>query len=331
MNVLVTGGGGFLGGRVVRMLLDRGDSVAVFGRSRYPQFDGTGVRCIQGDIRDTPTLQAACTGMDAVVHTAGLPGIWGRKSDFWSINFDGTRSVLAACRAAGVSKLVYTSTPSVVFGRDELCGVDESQPYPKRYLTHYAASKAAAEREVLAANGPRLATIAMRPHLIWGPGDPHLIPRVIARARAGRLRQVGAGGNLVDVTYIDNAARAHLLALDRLAANAPCAGRAYFISQGEPVDLWPWLRQILSAVGIQGDLPRVSHRIAYVAGSLLEVVHKIARLRGEPLMTRFLATQLAKSHYFSIAAARRDLGYSPWVSTETGLKRLTESFRPGIR
>lgn len=322
MRALVTGGGGFLGGAIVRRLAARGDEVIALGRSRYPELDALGVATIQADIRDADAVRRACHGVDTVFHVAAIPGIWGSRSLFWGINVEGTRNVLAACRAVGVRRLVFTSSPSVVFGARPLCGVDESQPYPNRYLAHYPASKAAAERMVLAAHDDRLATMALRPHLIWGPGDPHLFPRIVARARAGRLAQVGDGRNLVDVTYIDNAALAHVLAADGLGAGRPCGGKAYFISQGEPVALWPWVNGILAQLGIGAVRRRVSYRAAYLVGAGLEAGYRLVGIRGEPPMTRFLASQLAHSHYFGIGRAAADLGYRAEVSTEEGVERM---------
>lgn len=322
MRALVTGGGGFLGGAIVRRLAARGEEVIALGRSRYPELEALGVATIQADVRDADAVRHACHGIDTVFHVAAIPGIWGPRKLFWSINVEGTRNVLAACRACGVQRLVFTSSPSVVFGTRPLCGVDESQPYPDRYLAHYPASKAAAERMVLAAHNDRLATVALRPHLIWGPGDPHLFPRIVARARAGRLAQVGGGTNLVDVTYIDNAAIAHVLAADVLRAGRACGGKAYFISQGEPVVLWSWVNGILERLGIGAVRRRISYRSAYLVGAGLEKVFGLLGIKGEPPMTRFLASQLAHSHYFGIGRAAADLGYRVEVSTEEGVERL---------
>lgn len=322
MRALVTGGGGFLGGRITQMLHARGDEVFALGRHTYPHHERAGIRTIQADLRDAAAVRDACEGMDVVFHAGALAGIWGRRKAFWDTNVKGTEHVITACRACRVPKLIYTSSPSVVFGDGELCGVDESQPYPDSYLAHYPETKAVAERAVLAADGPSLATVALRPHLIWGPGDPHLIPRIVSRAREGKLIQVGAGDNEVDITYIDNAAEAHLLAADRLRPDAACAGRAYFISQGEPVRLWAWLNGILAAIGAPEVRRSISHRGAYRIGALLEVAYRLVGTTREPRMTRFLATQLARSHYFNIDAARRDLGYRPRITTEQGVKRL---------
>jgi nucleoside-diphosphate-sugar epimerase len=322
MRALVTGGGGFLGTRIVEMLHERGDDVVALGRNRYPHLERAGIRTIKADLRDASAILNACEGIDTVFHAGAMAGIWGKKRTFWEINVDGTRNVLDACLARGVGKLVYTSTPSVVFGEDALSGVDESQPYPARYLAHYPETKAVAERMVLAANCPELAAVALRPHLIWGPGDPHLIPRVIARARAGKLMRVGDGRNLADITYIDNAADAHVLAAAALSHQSPCAGRAYFISQGEPVELWPWLNSILEAVGIAPVRRSISYNVAHIIGAIAEFVYGTLRIAAEPRMTRFLAAQLAKDHYFNIDAAKRDLAYVPRISTAEGLERL---------
>ena len=329
MKVLVTGGGGFLGSAIVRMLHNRGDEVSVLGRGTYTHIAPCIKRMFQADIRQASAVAHACEGMDVVFHVAALAGIWGRRRDFWSINVDGTRNVIEGCLANSVPRLVFTSTPSVVFGKDDLCGVDESAPYPSRYLAAYPETKAVAERMVLAANSPTLATVALRPHLIFGPGDPHLIPRVLARARRGRLVQVGEGNNLVDVTYIDNAADAHVKAAVALTPGGRCAGRAYFISQGEPVSLWPWLNELLTAVGAPTVARSMSFRNAYRAGCALETAYRAFGIVREPPMTRFLATQLAKSHYFDISSATGDFGYNPTISTADGVRRLVAALGGG--
>lgn len=325
MKALVTGGGGFLGSCVVGMLHNRGDDVTAFGRRRYPHLDALGVDTVQGDLRDVDAMRSACHGMDIVFHVAALAGIWGARRAYWETNVTGTANVIEACRANGVRKLVYTSSPSVVFGDQPLCGVDESQPYPSRFLAHYPASKAAAEQMVLGANGDDLTTVALRPHLIWGPGDPHLLPRVVERAKRGKLLQVGDGSNRVDITYIDNAAEAHLLAADAVEHGKPCAGKTFFISQGEPVLLWPWLNQMLKAVGVPPVVRSISYAKARKAGAVLETIHGLFHLSREPRMTRFLADQLAKSHYFDISAAERELGYRPRISTAEGMRRWAAS------
>lgn len=329
MNVLVTGGGGFLGRYIVRRLLARGDSVTVLGRRVHEDLAREGVSTVQADISAREEVIAACRGRDVVYHVAALAGIWGSRDDFVRTNVEGTRHVLAGCREHGVGKLIYTSTPSVVFSGGPLRGVDESQPYGTRWLCHYAETKAMAEREVLAANGPDLRTVALRPHLIWGPGDNHLIPRVVARARAGRLRIVGDGQNRVDIVHVDNAADAHLLADRALDEPGRADGKAYFLSQGEPVVLWEWINDLLRRLGVPPVRKRISLGAAYRVGAALETIYRLGRLGGEPPMTRFLAVELAKDHYFSIAAARRDLGYEPRKSTEEGVRELVEEMLEG--
>jgi nucleoside-diphosphate-sugar epimerase len=261
--------------------------------------------------------------VDTVFHVAALAGIWGRWQDYYATNVLGTENVLAGCRAAGVSKLIYTSTPSVVFNQQDICNGDEQLPYADRFLCHYARSKVLAEQLVLAASDLR--TCALRPHLVWGPGDPHLVPRLIERGRKGQLRQVGPGENLVDISYVDNVAHAHLLAADNLEGVGTAAGRAYFISQGEPVNLWQWIGELFSRLDIAPVRAKISYPAAYMIGALLEGGYRVAGRQQEPPMTRFLAQQLAKSHYFSIARASHDLGYQPLVSTTEGMERLFAS------
>ena len=203
---------------------------------------------------------------------------------------------------------------------------NESVPYPEHFEAYYPETKAKAEQAVLAANGPDLATVALRPHLIWGPGDPHLVPRLLARAREGKLRRIGSRPVKVDVTYIDNAADAHVLAGEKLTAGAACAGKAYFVSNGEPVELWAFVDRILAAAGLPPVSRTVSVWKAKLAGRVLEWVYRALRLPGEPPMTRFVASQMSTSHWYDISAARRDLGYEPRVSVEEGLRRLAESF-----
>lgn len=322
MKALVTGGGGFIGGRIVEMLHKGGHDVTALGRGRYPHHERAGIPTVQVDLRDAGAVRRATAGKDVVFHVGGLTGIWGRRRDFWDINVTGTKHVIDACRGAGVGKLVFTSSPSVVFGAEEVCGADESLPYLDRYLAVYPETKAVAERMVLAANGPDLSTVALRPHLVWGPRDPNLLPRVVGKAELGQLIQVGDGQNLVDITYIDNVADAHLQAEASLSPEARCAGRAYFISNGDPVFLWSWFNEVLAAVGVPGVTRRISYGTASRIGAILEAVYRGLRIRREPRMTRFLAAQLAKSHYFTIEAARRDLGYEPKVSVAEGQKRL---------
>jgi len=338
VNALVTGAGGFLGLYIVEQLVARGDRVRAFCRGSYPELDALELESVQGDVRDREAVAAACRGMDVVFHAAGVAGIWGPWRDYYAINSLGTQHVIDGCRRLGVARLVYTSSPSVTFDGGDQNGVDESAPYPRRWLCHYQHTKALAERQVLAAHGVAgLSTCALRPHLIWGPRDRHLIPRLLNRARGGQLRRVGDGTNLVDMIYVENAAAAHLQAADALAGEAftgepragesPVGGRAYFISQGEPVNCWRWIDELLEMAGLERLTRSISAQAAWRIGAAMEVAYRVLRLPGEPRMTRFLAAQLSRSHYFNISRARRDFGYEPRISTAEGMRRLAEALR----
>lgn len=321
-KILVTGGGGFVGKAIVKMAAARGIESIVVGRNHYPEVEALGAKCLCGDIRDAVFVAGACKEVDTVFHVAALAGIWGSWSAYYSVNVLGTENVIAACRKNNIPSLVYTSTPSVVFNREHIRGGDESLPYPETFLCNYAKSKVMAEKLVLSAQDENLSTCAIRPHLIWGPEDPHLIPRLLQKGKSGELKRVGGGSNLVDISYVDNVAHAHILAGLNLYRGGNGAGKAYFVSQPEPVNLWDWINELFARVGIAPVSGTVPFAAAYSVGAVLELVHTVFRKEGEPRMTRFLAEQLAKSHYFSCAAIERDLGYSPVVSTEDGMNNL---------
>jgi nucleoside-diphosphate-sugar epimerase len=322
-RVLVTGANGFLGSCLVRKLIDQGYQVRAMVRSKSDSLANLGAEVVHGDLRNLSNAEEAFRNVDTVFHVAGVSGIWGPWKHFHSNNTLATRNVVDACRHNGVRKLVYTSSPSVTFDGDHQVNVDESAPYPKAYLCHYPHSKALAEKHVLDSNDPKqLMTCALRPHLIWGPGDHHLIPRLIDRARARKLLRVGDGTNLVDNIYVDNAAIAHIQAAEALSPTSPVCGRAYFLSQGDPVNCWDWINEILQMAGLPRVKKSISFFWAYRLGYLLESYHEMFDIQREPRMTRFLAAQLAKSHYFDISRAKRDFGYSPAVSIDEGMKRL---------
>lgn len=331
MRALVTGGGGFLGSAIVRQLRARGDEVVSFSRGNYPELTALGVEQRRGDLCDVNALVEAALGCGIVFHVAAKAGIWGTFQEYHQANVAGTENVIAACRIHSINRLVYTGSPSVVFDGSDVEGGNESLPYPAHFEAHYPHTKAIAEQAVLAANSPSLATVSLRPHLIWGPGDNHLVPRIIAKARAGKLRRIGSRSCMVDTVYVDNAAEAHLNAADRLAPGAPPAGKAYFISNGEPLPLWEMVNRILAAAGLPPVTRSVSPSVAYLAGTVCEAAWKALRLSGEPPMTRFVAKELATAHWFDISAAKKDLGYEPRVSIAEGLKRLQESLLRGTR
>ena len=327
IHVLVTGAGGFLGRQVARLYRERGDHVRSYSRSRYDFLDQLGVEQVEGDLRDRQSVIAACRGVDVVQHVAGVAGIWGRWKEFHGINVLGTDHVLEGCRADAVGKLVFTSSPSVTFDGQDQEGIDESAPYAQRWLCHYPRSKAMAEKMVLDANGEDLATCALRPHLIWGPHDNQLLPRLMERAARGRLRRIGDGKNMIDMVYVENAALAQLQAADRLSAASAVAGKTYWITQGEPVNCWEWIDRLLACAGLPAVKKSMSRRTAWLLGCCLEAIFRVLPLPGEPPMTRFLARQLSTSHFFQIQRARDDFGYTPRVSTEQGLERLVKYLR----
>jgi nucleoside-diphosphate-sugar epimerase len=329
--ILVTGGSGFLGGAIVRQLVALGDAVRSLQRHDSPALRELGVDVVCADLADREAVVQAAAGCDAIFHVAAKTGIWGRYEEFHKPNVIGTRNVLEAAAVNRIPRLVYTSTPSVIHAGGDVEGADESVPLATRFETAYPATKAEAERLVLAANGAQLATVALRPHLIWGPDDPQLTARVLARGRTGRLRLVGQGLKRIDSVYIDNAVHAHLLALDRLAPGAACAGKAYFITQGEPMPQRDLINGILQAGHLPPCTRSISPRAAYFVGWLLELAWRALGRQDEPMMTRFLAKQLATAHWYDISAARRDLGYEPLVSVAQGLQRLEQSLRAPAR
>lgn len=329
MTILVTGGSGFVGGALCRRLVEMGHAVRALQRGDSEPLKSLGVDCRQGDVANQEAVRAAVKGCDVVFHVAAKAGVWGPADEYHRANVLGTENVIHACRESGVAKLIDTSSPSVVYHGVDECGINESTPYPESYLTEYPRTKAVAERLVLAANGPNLATVALRPHLIWGPGDNHLVPRLIVRAKSGRLRRIGDGRNRVDTTYIDNCVDAHLCALDRLQPGAACAGKAYFISNEEPVPLWDLINRMLACADLPPVTKSISPGMAYGIGAVLEFVYRMTGSHSEPPMTRFVARQLSTSHWYDLTAAKRDLGYVPRVTIAEGLRQLRNSLQSG--
>lgn len=352
--VFLTGASGFIGGKLAERLLAAGRPVRALARRPLPALEKLGAEIVPGDLHDAAALRRGCAGATTVFHVAGRVGVWGPDADFFRVNVEGTRHVIAACRAAGVPRLVYTSSPSVVYHGGDLAGVDESAPLCTAAPCAYPTSKAAAERLVTAANDAALATVSLRPHLVWGPGDQNVVPRVLALARKGRLKIVGSGKNLVDCTHITNVVDAHLLAeqalgkchiisdtspggapgtchllSDKSAGSANVGGRAYFITNGEPVVLWDWINELLRGVGLPEIQKHVPLGTAYRLGGVLETLWRVLPLQGEPPMTRFVAKELATDHWFKIDAARRDLGYTPRVTMAVGTAELIAHYKTG--
>ena len=370
--VLVTGATGFLGSHLLARLRAAGRPITIVSRSPRPELSAQNIRVVVGALHDPAVCADAVRGVATVFHVAARVGVWGAYDDFYRDNVLATRALLAAARAAGVRHFVHTSTPSVVYNGYDLAGADESLPLATACPSPYPLTKALAEREVLAAHTDAFRTCALRPHLIWGVGDPHLVPRILARAAAGRLRVVGRGENLVDMVHVENATDAHLLAEIALAAPvtekcnqigytapgpssippSPAApakcnqigytfpepsslaaplhpgGRAYFITNGEPINLWHWIDDLLVAL----DRPRLPTRriplpVASALGAACELAWRALRRDGEPPMTRFIAAELAKHHWFDLSAARRDLGYKPRITMAEGTRALVAHLR----
>jgi len=331
LKILVTGGGGFLGLALCRALVERGYTLTSYSRGTHRSLAALGVRQVQGDVADFASLADACEGVEAVFHVAAKAGAWGPFREYFDANVRGTRNLIAGCRIHRVPTLIHTSSPSVAHsGTLEVQGGNEmSTPVAARFRACYPATKSIAEQIVLEENTDGLRTIALRPRLIWGPGDNHLLPRLVQRARSGRLRLIGDGSNRIDTTYIDNAVDAHLKALDALTGKLAgrCAGKAYFISNGEPKPAGEIINRLLASADAPPVEKQIPFRAAYVIGAVLERVYDLFGLRGEPAMTRFIAEQLSTPHWYDIGAARRDFGYVPTVSIEAGLQRLAAWWR----
>jgi nucleoside-diphosphate-sugar epimerase len=313
MRILITGGTGFVGQHLARALLRQGHEVTIMGRSpeAAAELVAAGARPVRADLRDAAAVADACRGAEAVCHAGALSAPWGPSADFYATNVGGTAAVIAGCRRWGVSRLVYLSSPSVVFdGRDQR-DLTEAAPYPRRFASVYSRTKKLGEDLVRAADVPG---VILRPKAVFGPGDTSLLPRIVAAARAGRLPQIGDGRNLVDLTYVENVAHACALTL----ASDAAVDRTYHITNDEHVPLWEVIRTVLRRLGIPDRLRRVPLALALAGARAMEL--RAALLGGEPLLTRYTARILARTQTYDIAAARRDLGYAPLVSVGEGVE-----------
>ena len=325
MKVLVTGGGGFLGSAILDRLADVAEERRSFSRGAYPELEAKGITHHRGSLTDLDALRAASKGVDVIFHTAALPGAWGKYQTYFDANVLGSRHVLQAARENGVRAIVHTSTPSVVHADEGIQGADESMPLSTHFLAHYPKTKAIAEVEMLSASCADLKICALRPHLIWGPGDRHLIPRLAQRALSGRLKMIGPPAPMVDSCYIDDAAEAHYLAAVDLLDPGKSAGKAYFISQGEPWPIDELTQQLLASVGVDWQKRYVSRSIAYAAGVVCETWFRFFGIRREPPMTRFIASQLSTDHWYCIDAAKRDFGFAPARTIADALDELRKA------
>jgi 2-alkyl-3-oxoalkanoate reductase len=323
VKVLVTGATSLLARTTAEILLARGDDVVCLQRGQST----VAAEQVSADIRDTTAVQRAAAGCDAIIHAAAKVGVVGSWDDYRAINVDGTNNVLAAARSAAIERLVYVSSPSVAHGGDAIAGLGAEPPVLGRKNAFYAESKAMAEQAALAANASGLAVVAIRPHLVWGPGDTQLVGRIVDRAKSGRLALVGGGAALIDTTYITNAAESLVAALDRVRPGAACAGRAYVIANGEPRPIRDLVAGICAAANVPFAPRDVPLTVAKVAGSVVERAWKITRRTTEPPLTRFLAEQLGTAHWFDPRPARDDLGWTPRVTIDDGLAVLAAWFK----
>jgi nucleoside-diphosphate-sugar epimerase len=322
VRVLVTGATSLLAGSIATTLLERGDDVRCLQRNPA----AVDVEQHLGDVRDRDTVAAAVRGCDAVVHAAARVGVVGPWEEYRSVNVDGTRNVVDAAGRLGVGRLVHVSSPSAAHGGRAIVGAGAESAVTGRRRAFYAESKALAEIDAIAANGPSLGVVVVRPHLVWGPGDTQLVGRIVDRARSGRLALVGGGAALVDTTYIDNAVDAHVAALDAIVPGARCAGRAYVVANGEPRPIRDLVAGICAAAGVAFEPRHVPAPVARFAGTVVERLWPIFR-DGEPPLTRFLAEQLGTAHWFDPRPAADDLRWRPEVSLDEGLVRLAAWFR----
>lgn len=329
MKILVTGGAGFLGLALCRALQAQGYTVRSMQRRDSAELRSLGVEQVLGDLANADSVRAAVSGVDAIVHNAAMAGAWGPYEDYYRANVIGTRNVLQEARAAGIRKVVYTSTPSVTHrATHPVAGLSAAQvPYGEGLRAPYAATKKLAEIEALAANDDAMAVTALRPRLIWGAGDNHLLPRLVERSRAGKLRMIGSGDNLIDSTYVTNAADAHVLALQALEPGSRNAGKAYFISNGEPRSMKDTVNALLDAAGEPPVSRHIPAGVAMAAAQVLQAAYRVLPLRGEPVLTPFVVEQMLTTHWYDMTPAREDFGYVPALSFDQGIEHLRRSFR----
>lgn len=325
MRVLVTGGGGFLGFEICKALHNYGHAAINFSRNHYEKLDSIDVKTIKGSLTNMQDIEEALINIDAVIHTAAIAGVWGKKEDFYNTNYLGTKNLVDSCLKLNIKYFINTSSPSVVFGKDDILNGDESLEYPNKYLTHYAKTKAMAENYVLDNCSESFLAVSLRPHLIFGEDDPHIIPRLVESSKKGRLKIVGSGENLVDVIHVTNAAKAHVDALNSLVLNISISKNCYFIGQEAPVNLWTFINKILVAKKQEPVVDSISFKKAYYLGLVLEIIYKMLGInKPEPPMTRFIATQLGKNHYFSHTKASRDFNYSIGIQIDEAIRQLAK-------
>ncbi len=320
MSVLVTGGGGFVGLALVRRLVELGYKVTSFSRNLHPEHLSLKVKIVRGNLLNSSDINTACNRIDTVFHNAAKVGVWGSYRDFFNTNVLGTSHLIDACIKNGIKKLIYTSSASVVFSGADIEGVNESISYPVKHVSHYTYTKAVAEQMVLSANSDTLKTIALRPHLIWGPGDTQLIPKIVQHAKSGKLRKPGKKDHLIDTTHINNLINACFQAMKKMDENPSVCGKAFFITNGKPVLVWDFINEITHSAGLPAVQKTIPEPLAFFIAWMLERIYLLLRIKSEPYITRFLVQELCTHHWFDISAARNFLEYNPIDYSSSGIE-----------
>lgn len=315
-NVLITGGGGFLGQAVAKKCVERGYKVWSLSRNTYPELTAMGVLQIQGDVTHTMDVQKACRGKDIVFHLAARKGGWGRLSKYYKTNVKGTRNIIAACKTARVQVLVYTSSTRATMDQNGHYVDDACQAYPERFQNNFAMSKAFAEQAVIKASTKDFRCIVLRPHMIWGPGDTSTIPGLFKHRRW--ILKIGNGQNKVSGIFIDNAADAHLLAAEKTAVDERLSGKVLVLAQDEPLVLWDFIGKIESWTGRKMILLSLPKSVVMPVGKLMECFFRLTDIQSSPCLTRNIVIELAGSHVFNIKELKNSLGFLPSVSVQKG-------------
>ena len=321
----MTGTGSLLLGGVASELLRRGDEVVCLQRRPAAFMGHQNAHEVLADICDADAVALAAKGCDAIIHGAARVGVVGSQKEFYDTNVHGTENILRAAEQQSISRLVFVSTPSVAHTGASLVGAPAGQAEIGRSRSYYAESKAIAERTVLNARNSQLAVVAIRPHLVWGPGDTQLVGRIVERAKSGRLAVVGTGNALVDSTYIDNAISAHIAALDALHIGSACDGKAYVVSNGEPRTVNELMRSMCESAGVPFEPRHLSLTLGIRLGALVERLWPLMQ-SSEPPITRFIAEQLGTAHWFDQRVVHNDLKWAPSVTLDEGFKQLTQWF-----
>lgn len=321
-KILVTGGAGFLGRHLVEALAARGDEVTVLDKGPHHFQDAA---YVDADIRDYDSVERLVKDKDVIFHSASIVHTkWSQVDLIRAVNIGGTENVLRALKENGGGKLIYVSSASVVYEGEDIRKGDETLPYARRFAAPYAETKSIAEKEVLLAASDDLFTCALRPHSIFGPGDTRLVPAILEKAKKGKLKfSVGKEGKLTDFTYVSNVVDACLAAADRLGPGSPVSGQAYFITNGEPMGFWDFVRRIVEPLGYDAPKLNIPYPIAYGAAWVRETLDTLkgGTLNSEESLSRFTIDYLCTDHYYSIERAGRDLDYHPAVDMRQGIER----------